>query len=85
MLLETYQQRLLGKILRFRFFVVFGLWGPFLGPGAAGNRPRMKNCVRWTPGGVQGPILSGFWSGSKIEGRRSGFFGWMGGRGRGLP
>ena len=51
------------KILRFRFFVVFGLWGPFLGPGAFKNEPRMKNRVGWTPGGVRGPILSGFRSG----------------------
>ena len=51
------------KKLRFRFFVVFGLWGPFLGPGAFKNEPRMKNCVGWTPGGVRGPILSGFRSG----------------------
>ena len=44
-------------------FAVFGLRGPLLGPGAAGDRPRMKNCVGWTPGGVRGPILSGFRSG----------------------
>ena len=58
------------KKIRFRFFAVFGLRGPFPGPGAAGNRPRMKNRVGWTPGGVRGPILSGFPSRARRGGRR---------------
>ena len=58
------------KNLRFRFFVVFGLWGPFLGPGAFKNEPRMKNRVGWTPGGVRGPILSGLRSGVGGGGER---------------
>ena len=38
----------------------FGVWGPFSGPGAAGNRSGVKHWPGWTPGGVRGPILSGF-------------------------
>ena len=50
-----------------RFFVVFGLRGPFSGPGAFKNEPRMKNRVGWTPGGVRGPILSGFRSAGEVS------------------
>ena len=39
--------------------------GPFSGPGAFKNEPGMKNRVGWTPGGVRGPVLSGFWSGGE--------------------
>ena len=43
---------------RRRFFGVFGLQGPSSGPGAIGNRSRMKHCVGQTPEGIRGPILS---------------------------